>query len=63
MIDITVRDTIDELLAERLAHKKAHRFTEADDVQEKLRATHGVMVDDRDRSWTVAFGGSAEGGA
>ena len=49
-------ESIDELLAVRLAHKKARRFEEADDVQETLRTTHGLLVDDRDRSWTIAFG-------
>ena len=51
-------DAIDGLLAQRLAHKKGRRFDQADELQEKLRVEYGVVVDDRNRSWTVEFGAS-----
>ena len=55
-------EAIDALIAERLAHKKARRFDEADLLQERLRSEHGVLVDDRERTWTIAYGGGDGGG-
>ena len=49
--DEATQAKIDALLAERLARKKARKFTEADALQFELFETYGVEVDDRARTW------------
>jgi len=49
--DEATQARIDGLLAQRLALKKARKFTEADTLQFELFETYGVEVDDRARTW------------
>ena len=48
------RKHIDKLLAERMQLKMSRNFEEADKLQAELRR-EGVEVDDRERTWRVAY--------
>jgi hypothetical protein len=46
-------EEIERLLEERVEAKRDHNFDLADSIHDQLRSEHGVVVNDRDRTWST----------